>query len=326
MNAQIMLKENAARAADVAKAAGLTAGALAETLERKSELLAGALDKQSEVVVAALGSKAGPIAKAVEVKADALGEALEVTLEKARQDAERTLKEFKFGRREGLILGVALGVIAVVAISRRIDRRAAAERLRAAGTRVAESAQQLGSKVSPAVATLGEKAGELAGQVKESVSTRANDLAGQLRPSNGHGGENGNGHEPGYSVSTHTPTEEGAGENLDEARQRLSAEEPQQAAPAAAADTGAEDQPAGNDAVVEKEAGELSVSDGMKVVAFDGTDIGRVQETREDVFVLDRPRGADLLVPKDQVARIEGTVIYLRVEADRVTKMGWEKA
>lgn len=303
MNAQVMIKDNTARAVEVAKAVEATAGALAEALEKKSELLADALEKQAD----AIGSKTAPIAKAVEVKADALGE----TLEKARDEAMASLKGFKLGQREAILLGVAVGALAVAVVVRRMDRQAAAERLRAAGTRAGESAQKIGAKVSPAVAALGSKAGELAGQVKE-----------QLRPSNGRHGDEGQA--PEYSLPT--PSVEGA---LDEARQRLSAE-----ANAAASDAGAvnpEAAAAAGEAATREVGqpaakGEIKVSDGMKVVAFDGTDIGRVQEVREEVFVLDRPRGADLLVPMDQVARIEGTVVYLRVETGQVSKMGWEKA
>lgn len=70
----------------------------------------------------------------------------------------------------------------------------------------------------------------------------------------------------------------------------------------------------------------LGLSNGMKVVAFDGAEIGRVQEVREDVFVLNRPRGADLLVPLTEIARIEGTVAHLRIEIGQVAKIGWETA
>jgi hypothetical protein len=360
MNAQVLLKENAAKAVELAKAVETTAGALAEVLEKKSGLIAETLEKQSDALAGAIGSKAGPIAKAVEVKADVLGEALEEKLEQARKEAMTTIKDFKFGQREAILLGVALGIIAVVAISRRIDREKAAERLRVAGmragesakhlgARVSESAQGLGAKVSPAVANVTSKAGELAGQVKQEVSTRASGLTGQSRPTNGRDSEGAQPSE--YTVPTPPPAEEARTDDLDEARQRLSgepAEPPVRAeavdpvaavsetemadqgatdAPAAdSMDEGAVDAPAGESEPAAAPSGALKVSDGMKVVAFDGTDIGRVQETREDVFVLDRPRGADLLVPMDQVARIEGTVVYLRVETGQVAKMGWAKA
>jgi hypothetical protein len=312
MNAQVMIKDNTARAVEVAKAVEATAGALAEALEKKSELLGDALEKQAD----AIGSKTAPLAKAVEVKADALGETLEATLEKARNDAMASLKGFKFGQREAILLGVAVGALTVAVVVRRMDRKAAAERLKAAGTRAGESAQKLGAKVSPAVAAFGSKAGELAGQVKEQVTTRASGVAEQLRPSNGrHGDES----QAEYALPT-APADEARAEELDEARQRLSAEASEPAPAPVASET------ATSDAAEAAPQGEIKVSDGMKVVAFDGTDIGRVQEVREEVFVLDRPRGADLLVPMDQVARIEGTVVYLRIETGQVSKMGWEKA
>ncbi len=358
MDAQVFLKENAVKAAEVARTVEATAGALAEALEKKTGLIAEVLEKkggliseviekQGDALAGALGSKAAPIAKAVEVKADALSEVLEEKLGQARKDAMESLKGFKFGQREALLLGVAVGALAVVVIVRRMDRKAAAERLRMAGARAGESAQkigarmsetaqELGTRVSPAVATLTSKAGEIAGQVKEEVSTRAGGLAGQLKPSNGRHGEEA---PTEYTLPTPPATEEARTQDLDEARQRLSAEsgDATRAAEAALPEPpAAEAETAPTEASASEEApagerdqagqGEIKVSNGMKVVAFDGTDIGRVQEVREEVFVLDRPRGADLLVPMDQVARIEGTVVYLRIEVGQVTKMGWEKA
>lgn len=369
MDAQVFLKENAAKAVEVARAVETTAGALADALEKKSGALAEvfekktgvlsevlekktgmlseALEKQGDALAGVIGSKAAPIAKAVEKQADLLGGAVEEKLERARQDALESLKGFKFGQREAILLGFAAGALAVVVIIRRMDRRAAAQRLRAAGSRagesaqklgakVSESAQELGAKVSPAVATLTSKAGELAGQVKDEVATRAGELAGQLRPSNGRHGE-GDAQPTEYMLPT--PGEETRSQDLDEARQRLSAEldKPTQAAealnteaPAATSEGADETATAAPQEAAETQPqsggqGEIKISNGMKVVAFDGTDIGRVQEVREEVFVLDRPRGADLLVPLDQIARIEGTVVYLRIEVGQVTKMGWEK-
>lgn len=318
MNANTLFRENTARAVDVVKAVETTAGAIAGTLEKKSDQLATAFE-----------NKAGPVAQAVEVKAEILGEALEEKLERVRRDALEGLKGFKFGQREAILLGIVVGVLAVAAISRRIDRQAAAERLRAAGSRVGGTAQELGSRVGVATAELTSKAGELAGQVKEEVSTRAGVIVEQLRPSNGHG--------PALDAEVEaTDAEKGDDLELDAARQRLSAEaldqpesDSEPARENAAANPDAEagtETPVAAAPAQAAEAAEAKVSNGMKVVAFDGTDIGRVQETREDVFVLDRPKGADLLVPLDQVARIEGTVVYLRIEMGQLTKMGWEKA
>jgi ElaB/YqjD/DUF883 family membrane-anchored ribosome-binding protein len=67
-----------------------------------------------------------------------------------------------------------------------------------------------------------------------------------------------------------------------------------------------------------------AVSIGMKVVAFDGTDIGRIKDVREDGFVLSRPRGGDLLAPLDSVYKVEDTLVYLRIKANQVARQGWE--
>jgi len=67
-----------------------------------------------------------------------------------------------------------------------------------------------------------------------------------------------------------------------------------------------------------------TLSSGMKVVAFDGTDIGRVKDVREDGFVLSRPRGSDLLAPPDSVYKVEDTLVYLRIKANQVARQGWE--
>jgi ElaB/YqjD/DUF883 family membrane-anchored ribosome-binding protein len=66
------------------------------------------------------------------------------------------------------------------------------------------------------------------------------------------------------------------------------------------------------------------VSSGMKVVAFDGVDIGRIKDVREDGFVLSRPRGSDLLAPLDSVYKVEDTLVYLRIKANQVARQGWE--
>ena len=71
-------------------------------------------------------------------------------------------------------------------------------------------------------------------------------------------------------------------------------------------------------------AAAAALSSGMKVVAIDGTDIGRVKDVREDGFVLSRPRGADLLAPLDGVYKVEDTLVYLRIKANQVARQGWE--
>lgn len=80
-----------------------------------------------------------------------------------------------------------------------------------------------------------------------------------------------------------------------------------------------------NGAVTSASAAEMpAVSTGMKVVAFDGTDVGRVKALREDGFVLSRPRGEDLLAPLDSVYKVEGTLVYLRFEINQLHRQGWE--
>jgi hypothetical protein len=66
------------------------------------------------------------------------------------------------------------------------------------------------------------------------------------------------------------------------------------------------------------------LSDGMKVVDFDGVDIGRVKSVEEGTFILSRPKGDDLRVPRDAALRVEGTILYLRTDANQVHRQGWE--
>jgi hypothetical protein len=66
------------------------------------------------------------------------------------------------------------------------------------------------------------------------------------------------------------------------------------------------------------------VSEGMKVVDFEGVDIGRVKSVEDDTFILSRPKGDDLRVPKDVGLRVEGTILYLRTDANQVHRQGWE--
>lgn len=67
-----------------------------------------------------------------------------------------------------------------------------------------------------------------------------------------------------------------------------------------------------------------NISEGMKVVDFDGVDIGRVKAIESDTFVLSRPKGDDLRVPKNAGLRVEGTILYLRTDANQVHRQGWE--
>jgi hypothetical protein len=69
-----------------------------------------------------------------------------------------------------------------------------------------------------------------------------------------------------------------------------------------------------------------AIANGMKVEGFDSVDIGRVQSVEEGFFVLDRPKGPDLRVPVDVVARVKDTIVTLRIPANQVVKQGWEQA
>jgi hypothetical protein len=66
------------------------------------------------------------------------------------------------------------------------------------------------------------------------------------------------------------------------------------------------------------------ISNGMKVVAIDGVDIGRVKEVEDGSFILSRPQGSDLRVPLDAFYKLEGTIVYLRFEANQIIRQGWE--
>ncbi|MGE5601970.1 MAG: DUF2171 domain-containing protein [Nitrososphaerales archaeon] len=347
MDAGTMLRTNSAKAGELVEAAGEAAGGLVQAVGEAAGELVGVVGEAAAIVAKAIEETAGPLAEMIESKAEnlaksmeeraapvaesvggkveALSEDLEEKLGQARKDVAASVKSFRFGRREGLILGVALGVFATVWLIRRIDRQAAAARLRAAGTRAGEITQGVTSRVGEATQGLTDKAGTLAGQagervgqVVQTVGTRAGDVVQQIR---GQADEEIEGAKQRLSEGSAPigevtiglpPKDETIGSGLDEATQ------------AAIAEAASEVEQVQEETA--EQARELGLSNGMKVVAFDGTDIGRVQEVREDVFVLNRPKGSDLLVPLSEVARIEGTVAYLRIEADRVVKMGWQSA
>ncbi len=69
-----------------------------------------------------------------------------------------------------------------------------------------------------------------------------------------------------------------------------------------------------------------NISTGMKVVGVNGHNVGRVKGVEEDFFVLDRPKAADLAVPFDACMKVEGDVVWLRVEATEVYHQGWQEA
>ncbi len=359
MDAQTLLKTNGARADELVQAVGSAAGAVAKAIEEAAGPLAGMLEDRASTLVRSMeeravplagtvGAMVGTVARSVEERAAPLAEVvgagvgvlsedLEEKFAKARKEVTSSVRNFKFGTREGLIIGVAVGVFAAIWLIRKMDREATAARLRAVRSRVGEQTQAFTGRVGEAThgltsrvgeathgltdraGALASQAGERVGQAVQSVGARAGEVVQQVRGGQG-------------------------ADAVEEAKLRLSdATSPVRevviSESAVHVDAGAgldrDTRAAIDEAVqeverVEEEAREaannLGLSNGMKVVAFDGTDIGRVQEVREDVFVLDRPRGADLLVPLTEIARIEGTVAYLRIELGQVTKMGWEKA
>lgn len=331
MNAQTVLKANGAKASDLLESLGDTAGALAKTIEVTAVPLVAIVGDTASAFAKSVEERAVPMAKNLEESVSMLAEAVGTTVEALAEDLEQkseqavddvmaTVKSFKFGTREAIIVGAAVGVVAAVWLIRRIDRKAAAERLRAAGTRVGQTAQDLTGRVGGATQGLADRAGALtekAGAVTGLASERVGQVVQQVRSQT-------NGTVEGAKLRLSDPTSPAREIEVNQA--------PKTETPAN--DFDKETQAAIDDAVQEverveqeqrEEARELGLSNGMKVVAFDGTDIGRVQEVREDAFVLDRPKGSDLLVPLTELARIEGTVAYLRIDVGQVTKMGWEK-
>lgn len=316
---------NRARAGELMEAVGGAAGGLVEAVGEAAATvakaigetaapLAGMIETGAETLAAKMESAVDPVAKSAGGKVDAFSEDLEVKLKKARKDLAANAKGFRFGQREGLILGIALGVFATVWLIRKIDRQAAASRLQAAGSRVGEATQGLTSKAG----TLAGQAGDRVGQVVQGIGTRTGDVVQQIRDQASQTVE---GAKQRFSDSSGPMQEVTISQALEPESTASGLDSETRAAIAEVADEVEQVQEE-----AEEQARELGLSEGMKVVAFDGTDIGRVQEVREDVFVLNRPKGSDLLVPLTEVARIEGTVAYLRIEAGRVVKMGWENA
>jgi hypothetical protein len=327
MDAQSFLRINGARAGELVEALGGAAGNMAKAIEATVGPLAEMIEGKATTLAKGVEERAAPLAKSVEQRAAPLAEAVETTVETVAEDLEGKLesaakgvvagvKNFKFGTREGLILGAAVGIFAAIWLIRKIDREEAAERLRTAGARVSEKAQDLTSKAS----ALTDKASAVRGAANERVGHVMAQIRGQT-----------NGTVEDAKLRLSDPTSP-----VREVEIKPSSKE-EPAAQEAPIATGLDEetQAAINDAAeeverveaeVREEASKLGLSNGMKIVAFDGTDIGRVQEVREEVFVLDRPKGPDLLVPLTEVARIEGTVAYLRIDVGQVPKMGWENA
>jgi hypothetical protein len=356
MDASTVLRTNGAKAGEfvggviggaadaVAKAWGEMAVPLGEMIERKAETLAKTVEVRAvplaetagmtvETLAKTVESRAAPIAEAVGATAGSVAEDVSGKIERTGESLAAGIKNFKFGRREGLILGLTLGLFAAVWVFTRVDRRAAARTLRGAGSRVGDATQGLTSRMGQAAqglpgkaSALAGQAGDRAGQVGQVVGTRVNQVVQQVRR-----GQGDQMVEDARSRLT-DGTETMRGDAPKNGGSPKAAEKPKAEA---ASDLDKDTQAAINEAAeearrVEDEALEaaqkLGLSNGMKVVAFDGTDLGRVQEVRERGFVLDRPKGSDLLVPLTEVARIEGTVAYLRIDVGQLTKMGWDQA
>jgi hypothetical protein len=321
MNAQTVLRSNGAKAGVLLESLGDTAQAFAKTIEAAAVPVVAVVGDTASAFAKSVEEHAGPLAKSLEESAGLLAEAVETTVEslavniekkteRARDDVMTSMKNFKVGTREGLILGAAVGILAAVWLIRKIDREAAAEKLRAAGTRVGETTQGLADKagtLTDKAAAVTSLAGERVGQALHQIRGQSNGTIAEakLRLSDATS--------PAREIEIrHAPEGDAATSDFDKDTQ-------------AAIDEAVEQVERVQEEALE-EARALGLSNGMKVVAFDGTDIGRVQEVREVVFVLDRPKGPDLLVPLTEVARIEGTVAYLRIDVGQVSKMGWEKA
>ncbi len=66
------------------------------------------------------------------------------------------------------------------------------------------------------------------------------------------------------------------------------------------------------------------INTGMKVVGLDGVDVGRVKVVESGYFVLDRPKAPDVAVPFAACMRVEGDMVWLRVEGAEVYRQGWQ--
>lgn len=76
----------------------------------------------------------------------------------------------------------------------------------------------------------------------------------------------------------------------------------------------------------DKGTGMPNISQGMKVVGVNGHNIGRVKGVQNGFFVLDRPKAPDLAVPFEACMKVEGDVVWLRVEATGLVHQGWQEA
>ncbi len=62
----------------------------------------------------------------------------------------------------------------------------------------------------------------------------------------------------------------------------------------------------------------------MQVVDQRGDYIGEVTEVYDDVFVVDRPMKRDLIIPMEDVDKIERAMVYLQILKQAVDRQGWK--
>jgi ferritin-like metal-binding protein YciE len=84
---------------------------------------------------------------------------------------------------------------------------------------------------------------------------------------------------------------------------------------------------AGEETVVREPhaAGVGQIRPGMAVIGSHAGHVGRVKEVRTADFLVNRPARRDVYVPVDAIEEISGDTIVLKVMADDVDGMGWEK-
>jgi hypothetical protein len=327
--------------------AGKTMEGLSATAGKTVEGLSTTVGKTVEGLGATAGKTAGALGEAVEKTVETtIGKTKDMTVGKV-DELKTNRRRAKLARRRQKIrkqrmdrIGTYFGFGLVIALlywwETRRDKSMkemadhAAQALRSAQGTVTRTAQQVASRSGDATEALrtakdavartaqevGSRAGEQASRLVDDVKTRIGADRGMDEEGNGHGragSESESSGARGTRDATSGPAMTGGS-----------------TAGGAATTGGATGETQGFEGRSEVWApGELrgasgpAISPGMKVVGFDGVDIGRVQEVEEDAFILDRPKGSDLRVPKDAVARVEGTVAYLRVAANRVVQQGW---
>jgi ferritin-like metal-binding protein YciE len=67
------------------------------------------------------------------------------------------------------------------------------------------------------------------------------------------------------------------------------------------------------------------IKPGMAVIGSYAGSVGQVKEVRTTDFLVNRPAKRDVYVPVDAIEELSGDTIVLKVTADDVDSMGWEK-